>query len=110
MKNVTPPGPIVTIEHAAMVDRLAELKAIIEPLQTEEENIKNYLKDVDVPADDKGTKRINGTRHTAVIIPSVKNVPAVDLLKEHFGEQVFLDQWCYKSRSVACRLTARKTH
>jgi hypothetical protein len=103
-------GLIVTIELAAMVDRLAELKALIAPLQSEEEKIKDYLKAANVPADKEGTKRIDGTKHTAVIVPSVKNVPATDLLKEHFGEQVFLDQWCYKSSSVACRLTARKTH
>jgi hypothetical protein len=107
MKHV---GPIAVINLAMQVDRLAELKAMIEPLQKEEDAIKAILKAADVPADENGTKRIDGTRHTAVIVPSTKNVPATDLLKEYFGEQVFLDQWCYKSSSVACRLTARKTH
>lgn len=101
MKEQT--GRIVAIDLAAMVDRLAELKAQIAPLQSEEENLKDLLKAT-------GRERIDGTEHTAVMVPSVRNVPAVDLLKEHFGEKAFLDDWCYKSSSVACRLTARKTH
>ena len=101
--------PIVAIALAALVDELAALKATVSPIEDRMEQIKDILKAADVPVNDKGTKYIDGTEHTAAIIPATRNVPATDLLKEHFGATVFEDQWCYKSHSVSCKLTARRT-
>jgi hypothetical protein len=102
--------PIAAIALAALVDELAQLKAQVAPLEDRMEQIKDYLKAADVPCDEKtGTKRINGTEHTAVIKSVTSDRPATDLLKLHFGEEVFRDQWCYKSVAVSCNLTGRKT-
>jgi hypothetical protein len=103
MKNVTPPGPIVIIELVALVDELAALKATIEPLQAREEAIKDALKAT-------GRDRIDGTAHTAVIVLSEPMQLDKDRLKADLGEELYASYTFKGKLSVACRLTARKTH
>lgn len=94
-------APIRIVELAALVDRLAELKAMIEPMQKEEAAIKDQLKA-------SGLERIDGTKHTAVNVLSERETIDTKQLRADLGEDIIAP---YLSRSLvhALRLTARRT-
>jgi type II secretory pathway component PulM len=93
---------IETIDYAAAVDELAELKAAIAPLQERETAIKELLKAT-------GRERIDGTAHTAVITLSERETVNTKALRADLGEAIMAP---YLSRSIVetLKLTARKTH
>lgn len=92
---------IETIDLAALVDRLAELKASIAPLQAEEENIKNLLKGT-------GRERIDGTGHTAVVSLSEREI--VDTRALRADHPKLVEPYLNRSLVTMLKLTARKTH
>lgn len=93
---------IETIDYAAMVDELAELKALIAPLQEREANLKDALKAT-------GRERIDGTEHTAVISLSERETVDTKRLRADLGEDV-MSAYLSKSVVTAIKLTARRTH
>jgi hypothetical protein len=99
MKHV---GPIETIELVAMVDELAELKAMIVPLQEREQMIKDHLKAT-------GRERIDGSLHTAVISLSERETIDSKRLRADLGEAI-IAPYLNRSLVTAIKLTARKTH
>jgi hypothetical protein len=92
---------IGVIDLAAMVDRLAELKAMIAPLQSEEENIKDLLKA-------SGRERIDGTEHTAVV--SLSERETIDTKTLKLDHPKLVEPYLKRSVVTAIKLTARRTH
>ena len=108
MKHVAA-APIAVINLAMMVDRLAALKASVAPIEAEMETIKDYLKAADVPADDKGTRRIDGTEHTAVITLSQPEQLDRERLKADLGDDLWRSYLKPGKLVETCKVTARKT-
>jgi hypothetical protein len=93
---------IAAIDLLGMVDELAELKAMIAPLQAREDALKEALKAT-------GFERIDGTSHTAVIVLSERETVNTKALRADLGEDIIAP---YLSRSLVTTLkvTARKVH
>jgi hypothetical protein len=98
----TPTGPIETIELATMVDELAELKAMIAPLQEREQALKDALKA-------SGRERIDGTEHTAVVSLSERETVDAKALRADLGEDI-IRPYLRQTLVTVIKLTARKTH
>ena len=92
---------IETIDLAATVDELAELKAAIAPLQERETVLKELLKAT-------GRDRIDGTEHTAVISLSERETIDSKRLRADLGEAI-IAPYLNRSLVTAIKLTARKT-
>jgi hypothetical protein len=92
---------IEIIELASMVDELAALKAQIAPLQEREQILKDALKAT-------GLERIDGTKHTAVVILSEREVLDSKRLKADHPKLV--EPYLSKTLTESIKLTARKTH
>jgi hypothetical protein len=105
MKHI---GPIAVIGLADMVDELAALKAQVAPIEQRMEWLKDQLKSANVPADEKGTKRIDGTEHTAVITLSTPQVLDRERLRADLGDDIWGSYLSEGKLTATCKLTARK--
>lgn len=100
--GLSPVAPIEVVELAAKVDRLAALKAMIDPLQDEEKALKDELKAT-------GRDRIDGTQHTAVVSLSERETLDSKRLREDLGEAI-IQPYLRQTLVTVIKLTARKTH
>ena len=102
MLNISPEALETALLEAALVDRLAALKAEIASLQLQEKAAVDALKAT-------GKDRIRGTTHEAVVSITERETVDTKALRADLGEDC-IAPYLRKADVITLKVTARKTH